>query len=364
MIVKNESAVVARCLESVRPHIDYWIVCDTGSTDNTRELVRETLRDVRGELHERPWVDFARNRTEAIALAKGKADYALVVDADMIVNVHRAFKDDLTADSYLIRYEGDLDYQQAMLLSQRHDWTYVGVTHEYVHSPTARAQDALDALTLTHYCDGVSRTDKLPRDIALLEEGLRQEPDNARYMFYLAQSYREAGRLEEALEWYRRRASAGGWREEIGYSLYQIGRVQQMLGYGWGQVLESLLAAHEFNPARLEPLYILVRHYREREQYNVGYLLARVFPETAYPSNGLFVERDMYTYKLPLEYAICCHYAGHFSEAVRVNDELLNGPGVPADYIEAATRNRRFSLDALAQGETGVSTVEVGISAT
>jgi len=347
MIVRDESAVIARCLESVRPHIDYWIVCDTGSTDNTRELVLETLRGVRGELHERPWVDFARNRTEAIALAKGKADYTLVVDADMVVNVHRPFKDDLTADGYRIRYEGDLDYQQTMLVSNQHDWMYVGVTHEYIHSPTAAVQDSLDALTLTHHCDGSSRAGKLRRDIALLEEGLRHEPDNARYMFYLAQSYREAGRLEEALQTYRCRAAAGGWREETWYALYQIARVQQMLGLGWSEVLESLLAAYEFNPSRLEPLYFLVRHYREREQYHIGYLLAGVYPETAYPSAGLFVERDVYTYKLPLEYAICCHYAGQYSEALRVNDELLDRPGVPTVYVETAMRNRRFSLDAL-----------------
>jgi tetratricopeptide (TPR) repeat protein len=176
---------------------------------------------------------------------------------------------------------------------------------------------------------------------------LRREPGNARYMFYLAQSYRETGRLEEALEWYGRRVAAGGWRDEVWYSLYQAGRVRQMLGRGWGEVLESLLMAYEYDPSRLEPLYLLVRYYRERGQYQTGYLLARAYTEAAYPSGGLFVERDVYAYKLPLEYAICCHYAGRFDEAVRVNDELLTRPGVPADYVEAAERNRRFSLDAL-----------------
>lgn len=344
MIVKDESVVIARCLESVRPHIDYWIVCDTGSRDDTRDLVRKRLGGVPGELHERPWIDFGHNRTEAITLAKGKADYALVVDADMVVNVRRPFKDSLTADSYLIRYEGAIDYQQAMLVSNRHDWTYVGVTHEYIHAPTARVQESLDALTLIHHCDGSSRPDKLRRDIALLEEGVRREPGNVRYMFYLAQSYREAGRLDEALAWYRRRAAAGGWPEEVWYSLYQIGRVRQALGHAWSDVLEALLAAVDFNQSRLEPLYHLVRHYREREQYGIGYLLARVLPETAYPSNGLFVERDVYEYKLPLEYAICCHYVGRYDEAVRVNDELLARNGVPADYVEAALRNRSFSI--------------------
>jgi hypothetical protein len=146
---------------------------------------------------------------------------------------------------------------------------------------------------------------------------------------------------------YQRRVDAGGWREEIWYSLYQIGCLHQSSAATGARSLKSLLAAYEFDPSRLEPLYLLVQHYRDRGQYNSGYLLARVFPETAYPSNGLFVERDIYAYKLPLEYAICCHYVGQFAEALRVNDELLNRPGVPTEYREAATRNRRFSFDAL-----------------
>jgi glycosyltransferase involved in cell wall biosynthesis len=347
MIVKNESAVIARCLQSVKPIIDYWVICDTGSDDNTKKLIAEHLTGAPGELHETQWVNFAHNRTEVLTLAKGKADYALIVDADMTVNVYGDFKPTLTADSYRIKYEGDLDYRQVMLVSNLHDWKYYGVTHEYIHSPTAAAQQNLDTLTLTHYCDGSGRREKINRDIALLESGLEDEPNNARYMFYLAQSYRDAGRYDSAMEWYQKRVAAGGWAEEVWYSLYQISRLTRILGYDNATVLDAALRAYEYNPARLEPLYLLVRNYREKREYRTGYLLSKVLPETPYPKDSLFIEKDVYSYKLPLEYAICCHYVGKYAEAIRVYNEMLDYPNLPPEYHQTALKNRKFALDVI-----------------
>ena len=82
MIVKNEREVIERCLSSVKQLIDYWIIVDTGSTDGTQEVVKKFLKDIPGELHERPWVDFGYNRNEAMKLAEGKTDYLFFIDAD------------------------------------------------------------------------------------------------------------------------------------------------------------------------------------------------------------------------------------------------------------------------------------------
>ncbi len=82
MIVKDEAPVIRRCLDSVRPLVDAWLVVDTGSTDGTQAIVREHMADLPGELVERPWRDFAHNRSEALALARPRGDYSLVIDAD------------------------------------------------------------------------------------------------------------------------------------------------------------------------------------------------------------------------------------------------------------------------------------------
>ena len=82
MIVKNEARVIEKCLASVKPLIDSWVIVDTGSSDDTQSIIRKYMADLPGELHEKPWVNFAHNRNEALQLAKEKADYVLLIDAD------------------------------------------------------------------------------------------------------------------------------------------------------------------------------------------------------------------------------------------------------------------------------------------
>jgi glycosyltransferase involved in cell wall biosynthesis len=87
MIVRDEASVIAETLDSVAAHLHYWVVVDTGSRDDTVKVIRSYFedRDIAGEIHERAWRDFGRNRSEALALCRGKADYAWVIDADDIV---------------------------------------------------------------------------------------------------------------------------------------------------------------------------------------------------------------------------------------------------------------------------------------
>lgn len=82
MIVRDKAAVIERCLASVRPHIDAWVIVDTGSVDDTPERILRALQGVPGELHHRPWRDFAHNRNEALELARSHGDWLLFIDAD------------------------------------------------------------------------------------------------------------------------------------------------------------------------------------------------------------------------------------------------------------------------------------------
>jgi glycosyltransferase involved in cell wall biosynthesis len=352
MIVKNEAPVIRRCLESVRPLIDAWLIVDTGSTDGTQEIVRELLKDLPGELVERPWVDFAHNRSEALELARGRADYLFTIDADETLRIDDGFTMPvLTADSYsvAVRY-GGCSYLRRQFLRDGRPWRYEGVVHEYVTSPEAFTEAGLAGLTVVPRHDGARARDPQTyrRDALLLERALLEEPDNPRTVFYLAQSYRDAKDYELALRYYRKRVAMKGWDEEVWFSLYQIAQIRELMNAPWPEVLESYLAAHQFRPDRAEPLYRISMHYQARREYNVAHLFlsrARALPEPAV--NRLFVERAVYEYQLAVEYAVAAHYSGDYRAAIETANAVLRSGRLPAHAIDQVIRNRRYSVDAL-----------------
>lgn len=113
--------VIGRCLQAVKPLIDTWvIVVDTGSTDGTQALIRSLPGDVPGHLHERPWRNFGHNRSEAILLARGAADYLLFLDADDILEAPPAYAwPTLDLDAYeLPIVHSDLRYRRIALVRE------------------------------------------------------------------------------------------------------------------------------------------------------------------------------------------------------------------------------------------------------
>jgi len=215
MIVKNEAHVIARCLASARGLIDRWCVVDTGSTDQTEAAIRRALDGVPGTLHSRPWKNFGHNRNEALALARDEGcDYLLFIDADELFESPAGFAwPALTADAYeLTCHYGGTHYSRRALVATRLPWRWVGVLHEYLDCAEPHAAEALAAPTVLIHHDGARAHDPTTylKDIAVLESALRDEPDNARYAFYLAQSYRDAGQVAPAITAYERRAAMGG----------------------------------------------------------------------------------------------------------------------------------------------------------
>lgn len=350
MIVKDEAAILERCLHSVKALISHWVICDTGSTDGTQALIRRTLRDIPGELYEDRWVNFGHNRTLGLQRARGRADYHLLIDADMVVNLRQPLSR-LTADAYLIAFTGWCDYSVIRLVSDRHEWIYRGVTHEHVHSDTATKVEKLQQLTVTHHEDGSSRRDKYERDIVLLQESLRAEPDQARSVYYLAQSYRDTQQYQKALAWYEKRALMAGWEEESWHAAYQVGNMQALLHGDWRVVLNTYLQAYNFRPSRLEPIYHIANFYREQGQHPLAYHFARLVEEVSYPEDILFVERDIYEFRLPLEYAMACQGTGRVAEATRAYGRVLALQNLPAVWRQAATEGQE-SLKSLAASPT------------
>lgn len=350
MIVRNESSVIERCLESVRPLIDTWTVCDTGSDDETPALIERVLSDVPGRLYRRPWVDFGHNRTELAELARSTADYLLLIDADMTL-VRRGAVPPLAADAYLLRHLEAIEYAVPRLVRGDRRWWFEGVTHEYLATEGPFSQELLDALAIKHHGDGGTRDEKFERDVRMLEDALENDPRDARATFYLAQTLREGGAEDRAIELYRRRVELGGWDEEVFYAAYQRG---VLVGHhDPDMAVPLLLDAHELRPSRAEPLYELARLSRLRRRYRAAYLFARAGAALPRPEDVLFVHRDVYEWGAHFEQAVAAYWLGEYEEALALNEALLAERRMPPPDAEAVEANRNHCLEALGRKTDG-----------
>lgn len=343
MIVKNEKDVICRCLESVMPVIDYWVIVDTGSTDGTQQIIKEYMKKVPGELHERPWKDFAFNRNEALQLAKGKADYVLIMDADdSLILPENYVLPDLDLDAYYVNIDFDgLRYARKQLVNMHIEWHWIGVLHEAITSSEQKTEGILPDVIYKINAGGARSKDpkKFHKDAEVLERAIKEEPDNSRYMFYLAQSYKCSEQYEKALEHYKKRAEMGGWDEEVYCALLQAALLQENLNYPENIVLEGYYKAYAYRPSRAESLYYLAHYYRKCNNYGAAYCVSRMALATPMPSDILFVEKTVYDYYIPFEFSLNAYWMGKYDEAWKVSQAILAAPSLPENVREAVNRN-------------------------
>ena len=161
MIVRDEAAVIERCLASVRPFIDAWTIVDTGSVDDTPCRIEQALAGIPGQLHHRPWRDFGHNRGEALELARDQGDYLLFIDADeQLGAAPEVAWPSLSAPAYSLeaRY-GELSYDRVSLVSTALPWRWVGVLHEYLDAGEPVAQPRIPGMWINVTPDGASSHD-------------------------------------------------------------------------------------------------------------------------------------------------------------------------------------------------------------
>jgi hypothetical protein len=349
MIVKNEAKVIRRCLDSVRPYIDHWVIVDTGSTDGTQDIVRAALADIPGELHERLWRDFGYNRSEALALARGKAEYLLFIDADDLLRTPVGFAwPDLVQDAYYLHVEdAGTMYRRGALVSTRLEWRWAGVIHEYLTATPAAQFTQLEWPGIVRLRDGARARDAktYQKDAAILDAALVREPDNARYAFYLAQSRFDAGQFQSALGAYRRRVDMGGWPEEVFYSRYRAALCLARLGRPYEEVREAYEACFRAHPHRAEPLVRAATLARNVKRFPDAYVLARRATRVPKPPpDALFVEAADYDFRALDEQAIAAFYVGFPEESFDLCTELLERRELPDDERPRIEKNRDYSV--------------------
>lgn len=313
MIVRNETRILERCLASVAPWISDYVIGDTGSEDGTPDLIRDFFKakNIPGRVFTFPFVDYsqARNRSLGLCRFESKSDYILFTDADMelVVDDPEAFEG-LSLPAYKMLQQAGITYPNTRLLRRSFvEARYLYPTHEYLDTCGQPVGDLSGAWFIDH-AEGSGRVEKSERDERLLRGYLKEHPNDARCTFYLAQTLRDLGRHEEAIEYYDKRATLGGYYEEIAYSLYKSAWSAKNLEHE-GDMLRRALDAFERQPSRAESLHMLAEHYRWAGKNQLSSMFALAGLKIPKPASGLFVEDYVYDVGFRHELSIAGYYS-------------------------------------------------------
>lgn len=164
---------------------------------------------------------------------------------------------------------------------------------------------------------------------------------NSRHTFFLAQSFRDAGDIDKAIDTYRLRVSMGGDAEEVYVSLYEIAKLLAKQEKDPVVVIKAFVAAHEFRPTRAEALCDLATYLRERGRLADAYPFARTASELVRPPDS-YVDESVYVWRALDEYAIAAYWAGRSAEGIVANEQLLASELLPNWERERIQKNLEF----------------------
>jgi len=367
---KNEEHVIIDTLKCVYKYIDYWVICDTGSTDNTCKLIQDffTEKNIPGELWLDEWDGFEKNKSLLFERCYNKSDFLLHVDADDWLvgdfNVDELYNN-TRADKYIFNMKrGNSMFKASILYNNRIKWKYVGVAHNIIvclnkTNITESSHFIRDATWVDNNERGARMFDpeKYIKDASRLKEQffnvLYADPHGItnRSAFYCAQSYMDANHYKEAMQWYRLYTNLKNtWVEELFESHMRISRCMIHLKFDNEQIINEMDKAIAISSDRAEPYYILGKYFNDNSNTELGYKYLKLAQAQDINSvtnkYSLFVNRFNYGKYVNDELAVSCFWTKRYTEGLKLIDEIIND----SEFIEHKTRleaNKQYMLDAM-----------------
>lgn len=331
IMMKNEKKRLHVTLKSILGFVQALIVYDTGSTDNTIDIVKEFAEKHRTNLYliTGEFVDFSTSRNVLLNYADTiNVDYLLHLDVnDELVNgkeLHQYAKTFIKEknEAFLVcqQWWGGIThdkYYNVRFVKNRTGWRYHGSVHEWLADTKCNSTNTSYPVIRFGespylYQDRTQDDDKsmkrFKRDKEFLLNDFHKDPTDSRTVFYLAQTCCSLGHLADAYYYSRLRSEMEGFLEEKYLSYYRCGLLGEALGHDWEHIMPWYLKAYEYTcttslghwsefTPRIEPLLKIAEYYVKKQNWNMAYMFCKQACDQLYPEKCiLFVEKSSYTY--------------------------------------------------------------------
>lgn len=361
MIVKDEEHVIGQTLENLVKHItfSYWVICDTGSTDKTREIITDFFKakNIPGELLQNEWRDFGHNRTLALQGAYKKADYIFIFDADDTIHGTLKIPNKLTHDFYKLKFGSGFTYYRPLLLTAHKKTKFVGVLHEFLSLESGHPSEG--NIEGNYFVDSGKTgarsrdKDKYLKDAMILKAAYQKEVETnggltTRYAFYCAQSFKDCGRTDDAIEWYTLVADKlNNWVQERYYACLMAGFQYKTKG-NFIKAIEYFLKAEQFDSDRTEGVFFAAEMMKDAGLHTLVVLLYEKYKNyNKNPQDKLFLFESFYKDFFEFNAGVCAYVCNNKKLSYEcIKKVILNNIAQPA-VIDRTFKNMRFHMNEL-----------------
>lgn len=345
IMVKNAGDSFRQVLIDNLPYIDRYTILDTGSTDNTIEIIKDVLKDKRGELYQEPFINFRDSRNRCIELAGKSCVFNIMLDDTYVLHGNlREFLEcvraDDIADSYSIRIMGiDIVYTSNRIVKSSRNLKYKYTIHEIIETNLNVGIPVNDMPGLPNNLNSIYIEDRMSTymqdrtnnrklyDLDLLFKELEDDPNDPRTLYYLGETYLCLKDHKNAYIWYEKRSKSSGYSEEVQDSLYKMGVLAHYnLNYPWEFCEKLLLNCFEYDTNRPESLFVIIEHYM-----NVGNnVLAYQYAKKAYGKDpqllnyNMNLKKDIYKYHIPKQTFELSYMFGDYNLSYDCLNQIIN----------------------------------------
>ena len=350
IMVKNGGEEFRRMLINNYNLIDRWTILDTGSTDNTIDIINEILIDKKkGNLYQEQFINFRDSRNRSIELAGNNCKFILILDDTYHIkgNLRKVLNDirsDQYATSYSLFIKDDYSsYGSNRIIKSDSGLRYIYRIHEVIND-----KNNINVIIPDNLCyiydeknERMNKrtNDRLQLDLKLLYEEIEDNKNDPRPYYYLGQTYNQLKMYKESFENYYKRTQFkdSGFRQELVDAYINciiIGKYR--LNIEWNIIKQLLTECFNIENTRPECPFYFGLHYYENGLYFQSYQWFKKAFEIGLPIHCQYSLRPVISYcHIPKLLAELCYYYDDFQLGLKSCETyLINRSNINDSFIQ------------------------------